>query len=121
MDRVDGDVDTGEPGSGLVPEGFDPDTALSDAPWRMGEGAPVTVEVWVDATVGALVLDEVGESALERRHDDGSAVLHLEVTNTAALRSWLFELGDHAEVMGPEEVRAEVVAWLEAMSGAGAR
>ena len=46
-------------------------------------------------------------------------VLHLEVTNTAALRSWLFELGDHAEVLGPDAVRAEVVAWLEAMAAAG--
>lgn len=44
-------------------------------------------------------------------------VLHLEVTNIDALRSWLFELGDHAEVLGPEEVRAGVVSWLEAMSG----
>ena len=70
--------------------------------------------------VGRLVLDEVGESALERRHDDGSAVLHLEVTNIAALRSWLFELGDHAEVLGPAEVRAAVVSWLEAMAAVSA-
>jgi hypothetical protein len=38
------------------------------------------------------------------------------VTNIGALRSWLFELGDHAEVVGPEEVRADIVAWLEALS-----
>ena len=108
----------GEPGSAVLPEGFDPDAALPDVPWRIGEGALVTVEVQVDAALAALVLDEVGQSALARRQDDGSVVLHLEVTNIDALRSWLFELGDHAEVLGPDEVRAEVVSWLEAMSGA---
>ncbi len=112
-----GDVSAGEPGSAVLPDGFDPDAALPDIPWQVGEGAPVTVEVHVDAALAALVLDEVGESALAARADDGSVVLHLEVTNTAALRSWLFELGDHAEVLGPPEVRAEVVAWLEAVAG----
>ncbi len=72
----------------------------------------------VDAALAALVVDEVGESALAACPEDGSVVLHLEVTNTAALRSWLFELGDHAKVLGPPEVRAEVVAWLEAVAGA---
>jgi predicted DNA-binding transcriptional regulator YafY len=115
---MEGDVAAGEPGSAVLPEGFDPDAALPDVPWRIGEGALVTVEVQVDAALAALVLDEVGQSALARRQDDGSVVLHLEVTNIDALRSWLFELGDHAEVLGPDEVRAEVVSWLEAMSGA---
>jgi proteasome accessory factor B len=35
-----------------------------------------------------------------------------------AFRSWLFGLGDHAEVLGPPEVRADIVAWLEHMAGA---
>jgi predicted DNA-binding transcriptional regulator YafY len=121
VDRIDGAVDVGEPGSGQLPEGFDPDTALADAPWRMGEGSPVTVEVWVDATVGALVLDELGDDALVRRHEDGSVVVHLEVTNTDALRTWVLELGEHALVLGPDEVRADMVSWLEALSGAGTR
>jgi proteasome accessory factor B len=116
VDRMDGDLSVAEPGSGALPDGFDPDAALPDVPWRIGEGALVTVVVHVDAALAGLVLDEVGESSLHRRNDDGSMVLHLEVTNTAALRSWLFELGDHAEVIGPEEVRAGVVAWLEAVA-----
>jgi proteasome accessory factor B len=120
VDRMDGDVSAEAPGSAVLPDGFDPDDALPDVPWRIGDGAPVTVLLRVDGALAALVLDEVGESALERRHDDGSVVLHLEVTNTGALRSWLFELGDHAEVLGPEEVRAEVVAWLEALAGVSA-
>ena len=117
VDRMDGEVSAGAPGSAHLPDGFDPDAALPDVPWRIGEGAPVTVALHVDATLAGLVLDELGEAALASRHDDGSVIVHLEVTNTAALRSWLFELGDHAEVLGPDEVRAEVVAWLEAVAG----
>ncbi|HXQ90482.1 MAG TPA: WYL domain-containing protein [Acidimicrobiales bacterium] len=117
VDRMEGDVSALDPSSAALPDGFDPDAALPDVPWRIGEGAPVTVVIRVDATLAGPVLDEVGEGALAGRDDDGSVTVHLEVTNTAALRSWLFELGEHAEVVGPEEVRAGVVAWLEAMAG----
>jgi proteasome accessory factor B len=116
VDRMDGAVSAGEPGSAVLPDGFDPDAALPDVPWRIGEGALVSVELRVDSSLAGLVLDEVGEGALVGRADDGSAVVRLDVTNIGALRSWLFELGDHAEVVGPEEVRADIVAWLEALS-----
>jgi hypothetical protein len=112
---MDGVVSVADPGSAVLPDGFDPDAALPDVPWQIGEGALVTVELGVDSSLAGIVLDEVGQGALVERHDDGSAVVRLEVTNVAALRSWLFELGDHAEVLGPEEVRADIVAWLEAM------
>ncbi|HUY22109.1 MAG TPA: WYL domain-containing protein [Acidimicrobiales bacterium] len=117
VDRMDGAVVAGEPGSASLPEGFDPDAAIPDVPWRIGEGAPVTVAVRVDATLADLVLDELGAGALARRDDDGAVVVHIEVTNTDALRSWVLELGDHAEILGPEEVRADMVAWLQALSG----
>jgi proteasome accessory factor B len=117
VDRMDGALSAGEPGTASLPEGFDPDGALPDVPWRIGEGAPVTVELRVDATLADLVLDELGEGVLARRHDDGAADLHIEVTNTDALRSWVLELGDHAEIIGPEEVRTELVTWLRAVAG----
>jgi predicted DNA-binding transcriptional regulator YafY len=120
VDRMDGEVSSGAAGSAELPDGFDPDGALPDVPWRIGEGAPVIVELLVDATLADLVVDEVGQAAVARRHDDGSALVRLEVTNTAALRSWVLELGQHAEILGPPEVRAELVAWLEAVAGAPA-
>jgi len=116
VDRMEGDVSAGSPGSAVLPEGFDPDAALPDVPWRMGDGAPVTVEVLVDSTLAALVVDEVGDGARASRRPDGAVVLRLEVTNAAALRSWVLELGEHAEILGPGEVRADLVAWLEAVA-----
>jgi len=117
VDRMEGPLSAGDAGSAALPDGFDPDAALPDVPWRIGDGAPVTVEIRVDATLAGLVVDEVGQGAVADRHDDGSVVLHLEVTNVAALRSWLLELGEHAEVLAPGSVRADLVSWLEAVAG----
>jgi len=121
VDRMEGAVTAGAPGSAALPEGFDPEDALPDVPWQMGEGAPLGVEVRVDATLADLVVDEVGASAVTRREPDGSVVVGLEVTNGAALRSWVLELGEHAEVLGPPEVRAGLVAWLEAVAAPAGR
>ena len=116
VDRIDDVVAAEEPGTVALPAGFDPEAALPDAPWQMGDGTPVTASVRVDPTLAPLVVDEVGERAVTRRDPDGSVELELEVTNTAALRSWVLELGDHAEVLGPEELRGAIVRWLEAVA-----
>jgi predicted DNA-binding transcriptional regulator YafY len=59
------------------------------------------------------VIDQVGEAAVKERGDDGSVVLELPVTNTAAFLSFVLGLLDAAEVVAPPELRAEMVAWLE--------
>jgi proteasome accessory factor B len=116
VDRMDGEVVVDEPGTAELPDGFDPDAALHDVPWQIGDGSAVSASVRVDATLAPLVIDEVGESAVAHRHDDGSVEVRLEVTNPAALRSWVLELGHHAEVLGPDELRAEIIQWLEAVA-----
>ena len=119
VDRMEGDVSVGADDSAHVPEGYDPDNALPDEPWRMGEGDPVAVDVLVDAVVAPLVVAEVGEHAVLERRDDGATVIRLQVTNVDALRGWVLELSDHAEVLGPAAVRAEMVSWLESLVSAG--
>jgi predicted DNA-binding transcriptional regulator YafY len=52
------------------------------------------------------------------RHDDGAIDVEVPCANIDAFRSWLFGLGEHAEVVSPLEVRAVVVAWLREMAGA---
>jgi proteasome accessory factor B len=36
--------------------------------------------------------------------------------NRAAFRSWVVDLLDHAEVLSPPELRADMVAWLDAVA-----
>jgi predicted DNA-binding transcriptional regulator YafY len=100
----------------VVPDDFDPTVALPEEPWRMGEEEVVPVDVLVDAGLAPLVVAEVGDTTVHQRRPDGAVVLRLEVTNVAALRSWVLELGEHAEVLAPDSVRGAMVAWLEAIA-----
>ena len=118
VDRMEGLPSVGPPGSGPLPEDFELTDALRDEPWRMGESEPVPVDVLVDAPLAALVVSELGEANVIDRRQDGGLVMRLEVTNTAALRSWVLELGDHAEVLAPVSLREEVAEWLDAIVSA---
>ena len=113
VDRMDDVPELGEPGGAVLPAEFEPADALPDEPWRMGEGEPLMVEVLADVEVAALVEQQVHTGTVAERRPDDSVVLRFEVTNTDALRSWLFEWGEHVVVLGPDEVRHGVVSWLE--------
>lgn len=51
------------------------------------------------------------------REDGDHVVLSYRVTHRAAFRTRLYELGRRVELLGPEEVRREVVAELRRMAG----
>jgi proteasome accessory factor B len=115
VDRIESDVRLGEDGSFDLDDSFDPTSELPREPWLIGDGEAFTVEIAVDADLAPLVCNQVGEERVVSRGDDGSVVVSLEVVNSAALRTWLMSMGDHAWVLGPEETVAEVVHWLEQM------
>ena len=115
VDRMDSEATVGEPGSAVVPDSFDPAAAHPEETWRMGEEEAVSVDVLVDRSLAPLVVAEVGQSTVHERRADGAVVVRLEVTNVAMLLSWVLELGEHAEVLGPESVRADMMTWLEAI------
>ena len=82
----------------------------------MGEGEPVVARLLVDADQAGWAVGFVGADAVEERRADGSVVLAVSVTNRPAFRSFVLGFLDHAEVLGPPELRAEMVEWLEAQS-----
>ena len=118
VDRMEDLPAAGEPDSGVLPVGFEPTTAIAEDPWRIGEGEATDVELLALPELAGLVEQQLGAGAVRDRRADGSVTFGLEVTNVDALRSWLFELGDHVVVLGPEAVRRSVVDWLESMAGA---
>lgn len=120
VDRMDGAPTVGEPGSRHLPAGFDPDAPWSGDPWQAGDEPPVSVDVLADAVVAPRLERDLGAAAVVDRRPDGSVVLRLEVTNPDALRAWVLELGEHAEVLSPAQVRADLVGWLEAVAGSAA-
>lgn len=115
MDRVEGAVEVfGPPGAFERPAKAVPGLQLD--PWVVGGGSqPVTAEVWFDPAVRAAVRAQVEESQVRGDDSDG-LVVAITVSNREGFRSWLATFLDRAEVLGPPELRAEVVAWLEGLA-----
>ena len=71
--------------------------------------------VLVDAQQAAIAIGEAGRHSVAEERDDGSVVLELAVTNLDGLRSFVLGFLEHAEILGPDEVRADIVQWLHAL------
>ena len=110
LDRIESDVQaTGEEGAFDRP-------ALGGSqppPWELGGDEPLVARLLVDAGQAAWAAGHVGPEAVEEWRPDGSVVLAVRVTNRDAFRSFVLGFLDHAEVLGPPELRAELVEWLE--------
>ena len=115
VDRIDGTPVTGPPNAFDPPDDVDAGAMVRE-PLTYGDDQPVDARVLVDATRAALVVGELGDDAVVDRHDDGAVEVVLPVVNREAFRSWVLDLLDHAEVLGPPELRDDVVAWLRAIA-----
>lgn len=114
VDRIETAVTPGEENAFERPAGFDPRSAFgSDR--SAGEATPDHAEVWIAPGRAAQVIAELGDEAVLRHGDDGSVVVRVAWTNLVALRAWVLDLLDQAEVLAPAELRAEIVSWLEAI------
>ncbi len=54
----------------------------------------------------------IGGDAVWTEEPDGSAVVEMAVSNTDAFRSLVLDFLDHAEVLHPPELRADLVEWV---------
>jgi proteasome accessory factor C len=113
IDRIDALAAPGPPGSGELPDAFDPADATVE-PWRAADEDTEHVLLRVDAVEGPRVAAEVGEAAVLQRHEDGSVLLRLGVSSFDVLRSWVLGLLDHAEIVGPRAARQAMAEWLDA-------
>ena len=112
LDRIAGGVArVGEPGAFDRPAV----SGRQPPPWLLGGDEPITARLLVDADQAGWAVGQVGPTRVEERRPDGSVVLAVHVTNRSAFRSFVLGFLDHAEVLGPPELRAELVGWLEAM------
>jgi predicted DNA-binding transcriptional regulator YafY len=110
LDRIAGDVAAGavrsfEPPSVAVPGG-------RAEPWQLGEGEPVRAHVLVGAEQAPIAIGIVGPEAVSEERPDGSIVIEMPVSNPEGFRAFVLGFLDHAEVLGPDELRADVVDWL---------
>jgi proteasome accessory factor B len=114
VDRITGAVDLeGGPGQFLRPEGV---ASVPPPPWRLGDDEEIVVELRVDASQAEWVRSLAGEESVAGTGPDGWVDFKLPVTNRAAFRSFVLGLLDRAEVVGPPEVRDEIVDWLTVLA-----
>jgi predicted DNA-binding transcriptional regulator YafY len=113
LDRIESDVVTGADAGAF--ERAPGEAPSVSSPWETGGDAPVVGHLLVDADQAVWAAGHVGADAVEERRPDGSVVLAVRVTNRDAFRSFVLGFLDHAEVLGPADLRAEMVAWLEAL------
>jgi proteasome accessory factor B len=109
-DRISGPVELeSTPGAFRRPEGVPAGPA---PPWRLGDDEEIVVDLRVDASQAQWARALAGEGSVAGTSADGTTYLKLRVTNRAALRGFVLGFLDHAEILGPPEVRDEVVQWL---------
>lgn len=118
VDRIDGPVSAGEPGDFERPAIL-PTTA--SPPWELGEEAPVRATVRIDRDQAGWAVEHVGPDATVTETEDGAVNLTLTVTNRDAFRSFVLGFLDHAEVLAPPDLRAEMTSWLRALTGRSRR
>jgi len=92
-----------------------PASASPAPPWETGGAEPVEAQLLVDADQAGWATGHLGAASVLTRRPDGSTVLRVRVTNRDAFRSFVLGFLDHAEVLEPPDLRAEMVAWLEAL------
>jgi proteasome accessory factor B len=117
LDRIEGDVVL------LDEEPFERPPAselpgMARGAWLLGGEEAVTARIRVDADHAPWAIQHVGPGAVAAEEADGSVVLELPVTNRDALRSFVLGFLHHAELLGPPELRDELVDWLAEVAAA---
>lgn len=118
VDRIEGNVAAGEPGSFDRPDGFDIESAFVSDPKKFPGGEDIHATVRVDRNLVPGVVRELGEESIVARNDDGSVDFSVPCGNQVAFRSWLFSMVDRAVVLGPEDVRRGIIEELNEAAGA---
>ena len=114
VDRIEGTVAIDEGAPFERPPDVDLRAAFPSDPKELGTSDGVAL-VRVDRSRASGVERELGSERVVARSADGSIDVEVPCANVPAFRSWVLGLLDRAEVLGPPDVRAAVVSWLQAM------
>lgn len=117
LDRIEGEVEAGAPGDVVAPADLAGRAEGIAQPWEYGDDEPTLARVAVDAAQAAWVVRRLGSDSVVVEHDDGSVEIELQVHDRAAFRSFVVSFLEHAEVLGPPELRASFEDWLVAIVG----
>lgn len=119
LDRIEGRVTATELPAFSPPETTVPGRARGV--WELGGEEPVRALVRISGPQARWAMQHVGPDqvrSVDAPQDGGDPVVTIElpVTNRAALRSFVLSFLEHAELLEPEDLRADLVEWLEEVS-----
>jgi proteasome accessory factor C len=97
------------------PADFDPRAYANRADWQFGD-ATRTADIWISDRIAWQVERNFGRFGTVTQADDGALVFHTPYANARQLVSWVLRLGEHARVLGPEELQAEVAERVELLA-----
>ena len=117
VDRIEGKVSMGSPGSASFPEGAAVRLDLPDEPWTpAGETLDAeALRVVISPVHAWRVAAEVGSDRVVERHENGAITVEIETSAWPLARSWILSFLEEAEVVSPKAARDDLVAWVEAV------
>lgn len=120
VDRIDGAV-TVVAGDGAfeVPDDFDVRAHIPADKWAWGDSA-FEVRVAADREVAGILAADAGDGLETSIRADGRVELRFLCAQRDVFLSWALGLGDRVEVLGPPDLRADVVQRLQAFIGSTA-
>ena len=114
VDRIEGQITMDERGGFASKPGTRADPLLRA--WELGDGDSIDARILVDADQAVWAAHHVGTDAVVETRPDGSVVLALTVRNRDAFRSYVLSFLEHAEVLEPPQLRADIIEWLQALA-----
>lgn len=115
IDRLAGELGVGEDGSAGPTPPVDLDAVLPPDPMQIGGGESVVARIRLARHLAGRATRLAG-AEIVAVGEDGSVEVELSVVNRAAFLGWVLGLREHAEVLGPPELRDDIVAWLHEMA-----
>jgi proteasome accessory factor B len=113
LDRIEGPVKLSEAAAFERPAEV---TGGPVDPWQFGGDEPVVARLLVDTEQSPWAEQHLGPDAIVEERSDGSVVFEVAVSNWPAFRSFVLTFLDHAEILGPDALRDDLVEWLTAMA-----
>jgi len=110
VDRISGPEVGKDAGAFERPKGFQVKRAMSMHPWEAGTDEAVEATVEFDPAVAWWAARHLGVEG----PGDGPLRVDLQVANRDAFIGWVLGFGPDAEVLGPAELRQQVMARIEA-------
>ena len=117
--RVEGAITTSGDAAAFEPP-EQPVAGVSLSPWTLHQDPQaVEADVWFDPAVAVAVRADLRNEGTIVADDENGLVVRLPVTYHEGFRSWVLSYLDRAEVLGPPELRAQMIDWLTKVAARG--